>query len=193
MRREASRHRVDAATVTQSCLQLGNGSRQCSRRAAAGGGHWVEVPFDAKQVFGEARPPVQGTVNGTRFRSAARRLRRHHLPRSDQRGTDRGGDRSGFVGHGGLGAGRHAAAEVDVPEALAPRLGRDKSAKAAFDKLAFTHRKEYAQWIAEAKRDDTRASGASRRPSRCCATASRTLDYGSLSASRDTRLTAVRS
>ena len=46
--------------------------------------------------------------------------------------------------------------EVDVPEALARALGRNKSAKAAFDKLAFTHRKEYAQWIAEAKRDDTR-------------------------------------
>jgi hypothetical protein len=34
-----------------------------------GGGHWVEMPFDAKQVFGEARPPVWGTVNGTPFRS----------------------------------------------------------------------------------------------------------------------------
>jgi Domain of unknown function (DUF1905) len=29
----------------------------------------LEVPFDTKKLFGEARPPVQGTVNGTPFRS----------------------------------------------------------------------------------------------------------------------------
>jgi Domain of unknown function (DUF1905) len=33
-----------------------------------GGGRWLEVPFDAKEVFGEARPPVSGTLNGTPFR-----------------------------------------------------------------------------------------------------------------------------
>jgi len=32
------------------------------------GGRWVEVPFDAKAAFGEARPPVRGTLNGTPFR-----------------------------------------------------------------------------------------------------------------------------
>ena len=31
-----------------------------------------------------------------------------------------------------------------------------RRASAAFDKLAFTHRKEYAEWIAEAKREETR-------------------------------------
>jgi Domain of unknown function (DUF1905) len=32
------------------------------------GGRWVDVPFDAKAVFGQARPPVKGTLNGTPFR-----------------------------------------------------------------------------------------------------------------------------
>ena len=32
------------------------------------GGRWVRVPFDAREVFGEARPPVRGTVNGTPIR-----------------------------------------------------------------------------------------------------------------------------
>ena len=32
------------------------------------GGHWVVVPFDARDVFGQARPPVRGTVNGTPIR-----------------------------------------------------------------------------------------------------------------------------
>ena len=46
--------------------------------------------------------------------------------------------------------------EVEVPSALAHALETDAAAKAAFDGLAFTHRKEFARWIAEAKKDDTR-------------------------------------
>jgi uncharacterized protein YdeI (YjbR/CyaY-like superfamily) len=46
--------------------------------------------------------------------------------------------------------------EVEVPEALATALGGDEDARAAFESLPFTHRKEYAQWIAGAKRDETR-------------------------------------
>jgi hypothetical protein len=33
-----------------------------------GGGHWVVVPFDAREAFGQARPPVRGTVNGAPIR-----------------------------------------------------------------------------------------------------------------------------
>ena len=46
--------------------------------------------------------------------------------------------------------------EVEVPEALAAALERDGAAKAAFDRLALTHSKEYARWVAEAKREETR-------------------------------------
>jgi Bacteriocin-protection, YdeI or OmpD-Associated/Domain of unknown function (DUF1905) len=46
--------------------------------------------------------------------------------------------------------------EVDVPAALAQALEGDATAKATFDALAFTHRKEFARWIAEAKKDETR-------------------------------------
>ena len=46
--------------------------------------------------------------------------------------------------------------EVDVPEALAAALAADPDAAKAFAALAFTHRKEYAAWVAEAKRDETR-------------------------------------
>ena len=45
---------------------------------------------------------------------------------------------------------------VEVPPALAEALQGDPEAKAIYDGLAFTHRKEYARWIAEAKRDETR-------------------------------------
>jgi uncharacterized protein YdeI (YjbR/CyaY-like superfamily) len=48
------------------------------------------------------------------------------------------------------------AREVDVPPALAEALAGDPAAQAAFAKLAFTHRKEFARWVAEAKQPDTR-------------------------------------
>lgn len=46
--------------------------------------------------------------------------------------------------------------EVDVPEALATALAGDPAAATAFEALAFTHRKEYAVWVAEAKRPETK-------------------------------------
>lgn len=46
--------------------------------------------------------------------------------------------------------------EVELPEALASALAADAAARSAFDTLSFTHRKEYARWIAEAKRQETR-------------------------------------
>jgi Bacteriocin-protection, YdeI or OmpD-Associated/Domain of unknown function (DUF1905) len=47
--------------------------------------------------------------------------------------------------------------EVEVPPALAAALEQHPDVKEKFDALAFTHRKEYARWIEEAKRDETRA------------------------------------
>src|ERR1700759_649084 len=46
---------------------------------------------------------------------------------------------------------------VEVPPALAEALDADPEAKATFEGMAFTHRKEYARWIDEAKREETRA------------------------------------
>ena len=46
--------------------------------------------------------------------------------------------------------------EVVVPEALARALAEDSVAGAAFEGLAYSHRKDYARWIDEAKREETR-------------------------------------
>lgn len=45
---------------------------------------------------------------------------------------------------------------VEVPAAFAAALKRDAKAKAAFDAFSPSHRREYCEWIVEAKRDDTR-------------------------------------
>lgn len=47
--------------------------------------------------------------------------------------------------------------EVEVPAPLAEALAREPELQKRYASLAFTHRKEFAQWVAEAKREDTRA------------------------------------
>jgi len=45
---------------------------------------------------------------------------------------------------------------VDIPPELAEALARDADASAAYERLAYTHRKEFANWVREAKREETR-------------------------------------
>lgn len=45
---------------------------------------------------------------------------------------------------------------VEVPEDLAVALAEDATARAAFEALANSHRKEFVRWVSEAKRDATR-------------------------------------
>lgn len=52
--------------------------------------------------------------------------------------------------------------EVEVPDDLAAALAADSAARAAFEALAYSHRKEFVRWIAEAKREATRAERVTR-------------------------------
>lgn len=46
---------------------------------------------------------------------------------------------------------------VVVPPELAAALARHEGAKAVFDAFSPSHKREYCEWIAEAKRDETKA------------------------------------
>jgi uncharacterized protein YdeI (YjbR/CyaY-like superfamily) len=46
--------------------------------------------------------------------------------------------------------------ELVVPDDLTAALKKNKQAKAAFDGFSYSHRKEYVEWITEAKREETR-------------------------------------
>lgn len=46
--------------------------------------------------------------------------------------------------------------EVKIPTDLNELIGLNPKAKHAFDKLSFTHRNEYVNWIEEAKKPETR-------------------------------------
>jgi len=47
---------------------------------------------------------------------------------------------------------------VTMPKPLSAALAKDKKAKLAFEAMSPSHRKEYMEWIGEAKRDETRAT-----------------------------------
>lgn len=47
--------------------------------------------------------------------------------------------------------------EVQVPEEVQNLLTEHPEAQAFFEKLSYTHRKEYINWITSAKREETRA------------------------------------
>lgn len=46
--------------------------------------------------------------------------------------------------------------ELVIPELLAAALGENKKARATFENFSYSHRKEYVEWITEAKTDATR-------------------------------------
>ena len=121
------------------------------------GDRGVAVPGDPKAEFGGARAPVAGTVNGSPFRGrlmvygGVTYLGFRREIRDAAGGIEPGDEVEVVIERD------DAPREVEVPEALTGALADDPDARAVFDSLSFTHRKEYAVWIAEAKRDETRA------------------------------------
>jgi Bacteriocin-protection, YdeI or OmpD-Associated/Domain of unknown function (DUF1905) len=114
------------------------------------------VPFDLKEAFGRARPPVKVTIRGHTWRT-----------------TPGVYDDVGYiVVNRQVKAATHVDApdrvrvtmELDteprtvrVPGDLRAALREDETAASAFAKLSFTHRREYVVWVEEAKRPETRA------------------------------------
>jgi hypothetical protein len=117
------------------------------------------VVLDDAQVAtvgeGAKRFPVVATVNGYTWRASVARMGGEFLLGLNREVREAAG----------VAAGDEVAVvvtlddqprDVEVPEDLADALASVPEAKARFDKLAFTHRKEYVRWVTEAKRDDTR-------------------------------------
>jgi hypothetical protein len=120
---------------------------------------WLVVPLDARALWGEARPPVTGTVAGKPFRG---RLAVYG-------GQTVLGLSKAFRAQAGIVVGDvvevvmdrdEAPREVVVPPELEAAL--DPETRALYDKLSFTHRREFAEWVAEGKRDETRARRAAK-------------------------------
>jgi hypothetical protein len=118
---------------------------------AGGGGAFVEVPFDVKEVFGSERPKVRALIEGVSYRGTLVRMRGGHHMLIILKGIR---ERIGRT----FGDEVRIVVEVDVeprvvkiPADLMKEFKKDKAAKVIFDKLAYTHRREYVRWIDEAE------------------------------------------
>jgi hypothetical protein len=123
---------------------------------AGGGGAFVEVPFDVEKEFGSKRPRIKAMIEGVPYRGILTRMGTDcHLliilkEIREQVGKTFGDEVTITV---------EPDTEprlVDIPKDFMKELKQNKEAKAFFDKLSYTHRKEYVNWINEAKREETR-------------------------------------
>jgi hypothetical protein len=123
---------------------------------AGGGGAFVEVPFDVEAEYGSKRPKIKALIEGISYRGILTRM-----------GTDCHilGIRKEIREQVGKTFGDAVTIMVEpdteprvieVPAVLMKELKKDKEAKALFEKLAYTHQKEYVDWITEAKKEETR-------------------------------------
>jgi hypothetical protein len=124
--------------------------------SARGGGALVRLPKDTAAVFEtKGRFAVRATFNGVEYRGST-------MPMGD------GAFGLGITkairaeAHAGVGETVHVVVErdtkertVEIPAELVVALEKAKLTT-RFDAMAYTHRKEYAQWIAEAKKSETR-------------------------------------
>lgn len=117
------------------------------------------VVLDDEQVAavgeGAKRFPVLATVNGYSWRTTVSRMRGEFLVGLSRAVREQAGVEAGDTVDVELKLDA-SPREVEVPEPLADALAGDDAARAAFEGLAYTYRKEYARWISEAKRDETR-------------------------------------
>ena len=125
---------------------------------AEGGATGILIPFSVEKVFGsKARVPVRGTINGFAFRSSVFPMGGGNHFMAVNRATREG---AGAKGGDTVSVVMEVDTEpriVTAPADLKKALAGDKGAKAAFDKLSYTHKKEFVQWIEGAKKEETRA------------------------------------
>jgi Bacteriocin-protection, YdeI or OmpD-Associated/Domain of unknown function (DUF1905) len=117
------------------------------------------VVLDDDQVAevgeGAKRFPVVATVNGYTWRTTVARMKGEFLVGLSREVRQKAGAEAGDEVEVTLEL-DEAPREVEVPEALAAALAADPEASASFERMAFTHRKEYARWVTEAKKEETR-------------------------------------
>lgn len=123
---------------------------------AGGGGAFVDVPFDVDEAFGSKRPKVKAMIEGVPYRGTLVRMGSEcHMLLilkgiRAQIGKDFGDKVTITVEPD------NEPRVVAMPADLMNEFNKDKDARAFFDKLAYTHQKEYVKWIEEARREETR-------------------------------------
>jgi hypothetical protein len=117
----------------------------------------ITPPVDVPEFFGtRARVPVRGTINGFPFRSSLMPMGGCQMMPVNKTLRDGAGVRPGDIVDVVM---EHDEEKrtVEAPAVLKKALTKNKVAKANWEKMAFTHKKEMAIWIEGAKQEATRA------------------------------------
>ncbi|MGA7521595.1 MAG: YdeI/OmpD-associated family protein [Acidobacteriaceae bacterium] len=124
---------------------------------ANGGGACVLFPYDVQKEFGtNGKIPIKATFNGVPYTGTLVRYGhpQHMLPLlkaiREQIGKGPGDPIDVVVWKD------DSVRALEVPAPFLARLKRE-GLLAFFEKLSYTHRKEYCRWITEAKKEETRA------------------------------------
>jgi hypothetical protein len=126
------------------------------QNADRGGGAYVEIPFDVEAAFGSKRPKVKALIEGIEYRGTLVRMGTDcHILGIRKEIREQVGKTFGDEIQVTVKADFEERV-VDVPPELAAELKQDSDAAAFFDKLSFTHKREYVTWINEAKKAETR-------------------------------------
>jgi len=123
---------------------------------AGGGGAFVEVPFDVEKAFGSKRPKIKAMIEGVPYRGTLVRMGSEcHmliiLKGIREQIEKTFGEEIKVVVEADI-----EPRVIEIPKDLLKEMKKDKDAKALFDKLSYTHRKEYVTWVEEAKKAETR-------------------------------------
>ena len=120
-----------------------------------GDGTFIAVPLDVPAVFGRVRAPVRVTVGDHTWRSTVMRYGADYMLPLSRANREAAGVQAGDAVTVAL-ASDEAPRTVEVPDDLAAALDAAPGARAAFDGRSFSHRREWVEWVTEAKRPDTR-------------------------------------
>ena len=123
---------------------------------AGGGGAYVEVPFDVEEAFGSKRPRVKALIEGIPYRTTLMRMGSEcHMLGVLKDIREQIGKTFGDEVTVTLESDTEPRV-IEIPKDLTKELKKDKDAKTFFDKLSYTHQKEYVRWVEEAKKEETR-------------------------------------
>jgi uncharacterized protein DUF1905/bacteriocin resistance YdeI/OmpD-like protein len=120
------------------------------------GGAWVNIPFDVEKAFGKKRVPIRATIEGVPYRGSLVRMGGDcHMLLILKAIRDKIGKQAGDTVSVAL---REdiVPRKVEVPADMKKALRTDKRAAAFFAKLAYTHQREYVEWIEGAVKIETR-------------------------------------
>jgi hypothetical protein len=124
---------------------------------AGSGGSAFDVPHDAAAALSDQkRPPVTVTIGGHTYRTRIAVYGGQPMVGVSKANRAAAGIDFGDRFDVSLALDEEPRV-IEVPEDLAAALAGDAEAAAAFERLAYTHRREYVIWITDAKKPETRA------------------------------------